>query len=98
MRLSVEGYGAYFCNTGQYFSGRWAMRVMILVAMLLLVGCGPKPVGADRDRHGCLGSGGYEWCPGTQECVRSWELAEAHGYEDAEEAFDAVCLGEAGEA
>ncbi len=75
------------------------MRILLMMMVaLLMAGCWPKPVGADRDRHGCLGSGGYQWCPGTQECVRSWELAEAHGYEDAEEAFDAVCLGEAGEA
>ncbi|MEE3320302.1 MAG: serine protease [Pseudomonadota bacterium] len=72
------------------------MKAVVMVAMLLLAGCGPKPVGADRDRHGCLGSAGYQWCPTIQECVRSWELAEERGLANTPEAVEAFCAGEEG--
>lgn len=68
--------------------------VMLVTVMVLLAGCWPKPVGGDRDRHGCLGSGGYQWCPSIQQCVRSWELAEERGLENAREAVDRFCVGE----
>ena len=31
-------------------------------------------VGNIRDEHGCLVSGGYQWCEDTQECQRAWEI------------------------
>jgi hypothetical protein len=30
-------------------------------------------VGGDRDAHGCLGSGGYQWCEAKSKCLRIWE-------------------------
>lgn len=42
-------------------------------------------VGSDRDVHGCLGSGGYQWCPKENRCVRMWELAKEKGMDSAEE-------------
>lgn len=30
-------------------------------------------VGGNRDRHGCLLTAGYVWCPGASQCVRLWE-------------------------
>jgi len=44
-----------------------------------------RPVGADRDTHGCIGSAGYAWCPATQRCERPWELAAAAGFELTQE-------------
>jgi len=31
------------------------------------------PVGNDRDKHGCLISGGYKWCHSKQRCLKPWE-------------------------
>lgn len=50
----------------------------ILIAMVLLsifmMGCGvEKPIGGDRDEHGCLGTVGYTWCESKQKCLRIWE-------------------------
>ncbi len=70
-----------------------AIPVMLL-ALGLLSGCeSGKPVGADRDSHGCLPSGGYQWCPATATCERSWELAEAKGFANAPAGFEAFCAG-----
>jgi hypothetical protein len=33
----------------------------------------PPLVGGDRDAHGCLGSGGYQWCEAKSKCLRIWE-------------------------
>ena len=30
-------------------------------------------VGSQRDEHGCVMDGGYEWCESTSSCVRQWE-------------------------
>ncbi|MZR63369.1 serine protease [Alcanivorax sp. DP30] len=68
------------------------MRVILMmVVAVLMAGC--NPVGGDRDQFGCLGSGGYQWCPALQECVRSWELAEERGLEQTQEAVDRFCAG-----
>jgi len=32
-----------------------------------------KPIGGDKDSHGCLIAGGYTWCATLNKCVRSWE-------------------------
>merc|ERR1711907_5054 len=29
-------------------------------------------VGGKKDEHGCLRSAGYNWCPHSKTCVRSW--------------------------
>ena len=51
----------------------------------------PKPVGGDRDAHGCIGSAGFKWCAKTNQCERPWELAEKEGFANTKEAFDAFC-------
>ena len=28
--------------------------------------------GSQRDDHGCVTDGGYQWCETTQSCVRPW--------------------------
>ena len=50
-----------------------------------------KPVGADRDEHGCIASAGYQWCAKLEQCVRPWELAAEQGFENTAEAFEAFC-------
>jgi Kazal-type serine protease inhibitor domain len=30
-------------------------------------------VGGDKDAHGCIGSAGYVWDTGAQQCLRPWE-------------------------
>ncbi|GAA4821302.1 hypothetical protein GCM10011365_24590 [Marinicella pacifica] len=47
--------------------------------------------GSDRDAHGCMASAGYSWCPRTVQCERPWELAEEHGFDITEEAYQAFC-------
>lgn len=32
-----------------------------------------KPIGGERDEHGCLGPAGYTWCEAKQKCLRVWE-------------------------
>ena len=49
-------------------------------------------VGGDRDKHGCIGSAGYQWCEKLGKCVRPWELELADTTGDAsEEDFRAYC-------
>jgi hypothetical protein len=46
----------------------------LLIAALFLVSCTTeKPIGGDKDEHGCLIAAGYSWCPSTQQCQRMWE-------------------------
>merc|ERR1719384_768293 len=42
-----------------------------------------KPVGGEKDDHGCIGAAGYSWCEGMNTCVRSWEVED----------FETQCLG-----
>jgi putative hemolysin len=35
--------------------------------------CPKLMVGNDTDEHGCIGSAGYAWCVGLQQCIRPWE-------------------------
>jgi hypothetical protein len=65
-----------------------------------LAGCGhgskpdapaARPVGGDRDAHGCIPSAGYSWCAHENMCVRPWELAKQQGFENTAEAFRAYC-------
>lgn len=51
-------------------------------------------VGDDRDRHGCIGSAGYQWCEKQGDCVRPWEVIEASTSNTAAElaeAFKSQC-------
>lgn len=32
----------------------------------------PNLVGADSDKHGCIGSAGYQWSEKKQRCIRPW--------------------------
>jgi len=50
-----------------------------------------RPVGGDRDTHGCLPSAGYSWCARENACMRPWELAEQKGFANTAEAFAAYC-------
>ena len=34
---------------------------------------GQMLVGSQRDDHGCVLDGGYQWCESTSSCVRQWE-------------------------
>ena len=34
---------------------------------------GQMLVGSQRDDHGCVSDGGYQWCESTSSCVRQWE-------------------------
>jgi heat shock protein HslJ len=34
-----------------------------------------KPIGGEKDSHGCLIAAGYSWDTSTQSCVRPWEQA-----------------------
>lgn len=46
--------------------------IMAILVSLLLVGC-EKPIGGDKDEHGCLTAAGYQWCESRDKCVRAWE-------------------------
>lgn len=50
-----------------------------------------RPIGGDKDAHGCPISAGYTWCERERSCVRPWELAATAGFADNAEAFDAYC-------
>lgn len=46
---------------------------MILI-VVFIVGCDTeKPIGGERDEHGCLPTAGYTWCEAKQKCLRTWE-------------------------
>ncbi len=51
----------------------------------------PRPIGADRDAHGCLPAAGYAWCEREKQCVRPWELAKEAGFENTAEGFAGHC-------
>jgi predicted amidohydrolase YtcJ len=48
-------------------------------------------VGSDRDDNGCIPSAGYRWCVQLEQCVRPWELATEHEFENTPEQFSAFC-------
>ncbi len=50
-----------------------------------------RPIGGDRDAHGCLPAAGYSWCARENRCVRPWELAEEKKFANDAEAFAAYC-------
>lgn len=51
----------------------------------------PRPIGGDRDAHGCLAPAGYTWCARERACVRPWELAKQAHFENTAEGFAAYC-------
>ena len=51
----------------------------------------PRPIGGDRDAHGCLPAAGYAWCARVQQCVRPWELAKDKGFDNTPAGYDAWC-------
>ncbi|TXH65997.1 MAG: hypothetical protein E6Q88_12945 [Lysobacteraceae bacterium] len=51
----------------------------------------PKPIGGDRDAHGCLIPAGYAWCARERACVRPWELAGEKGFENSASGYAAWC-------
>lgn len=51
----------------------------------------PRPIGGDRDAHGCLPAAGYAWCAREQQCVRPWELAKEKGFDNSSAGYDAWC-------
>ncbi len=51
----------------------------------------PRPIGGDRDAHGCLAPAGYTWCARERACVRPWELAKQAGFDNTAEGFAAHC-------
>ena len=59
------------------------MKHLIAVCLLLgtLAACAPstdpRPVGAGRDAHGCIGSAGYTWSTVRGECLRVFEAGLA---------------------
>lgn len=72
------------------------MPIKILTPLLLLsiTACSStpqEPIGGERDAHGCLPAAGYLWCERTQNCERSWELADAVHIEHTEEEVKSYC-------
>lgn len=49
-----------------------------------------KPIGGERDEHGCLGPAGYSWCESKQKCLRVWEEGCSDGEDVAGEECSSV--------
>jgi putative hemolysin len=51
------------------------LTIICLTLFIFFVGCTPppKPIGGDKDSHGCLIAAGYSWCETKQKCLRTWE-------------------------
>jgi hypothetical protein len=50
--------------------------IVALVVLVVLISMQPpaeKPIGGDKDEHGCLIAAGYSWCEAKQKCLRTWE-------------------------
>jgi hypothetical protein len=48
---------------------------IIILIIVMFFACTPKrkPIGGDKDKHGCLGPAGYTWCEAKKKCIRPWE-------------------------
>ena len=47
-----------------------------IILALVLTGCTTeKPIGGEKDEHGCLLAAGYIWCESKEKCLRTWEEA-----------------------
>ncbi len=51
---------------------KYVPYILILILVFAL-GCTEKPIGGERDEHGCLPTAGYTWCEAKQKCLREWE-------------------------
>lgn len=55
------------------------LQKILLATFLLLAGSSmmaqEKPIGGDKDAHGCLTSAGYTWSAVKKQCIRVFELA-----------------------
>ena len=58
----------------------WIIAILVTLAIVLCVANyfwkqneNQKPIGGDKDEHGCLVGAGYSWCPSTEKCQRMWE-------------------------
>jgi len=48
-----------------------------VILFIIAVGCtSQKPIGGQKDEHGCLGPAGYSWDKDIGACTRQWELDE----------------------
>ena len=59
----------------------YPLLVFVFSSLLLIVSACSRStigrlVGSDRDDHGCLTSGGYQWSNALHDCVRVWEVGE----------------------
>lgn len=46
---------------------------ILILILVFALGCTEKPIGGERDEHGCLPTAGYTWCEAKQKCLRTWE-------------------------
>lgn len=65
-------------KTGRHYAVKTMKKaILILLFLILFTGCtlypGEKPIGGEKDEHGCLPAAGYQWCPSQQKCMRMWE-------------------------
>lgn len=66
------------------------LPLLLVISLVLIIGCNQqKPIGGERDEHGCLGPAGYTWCDSKQKCLRIWE--EECQNKDAECTTDSDC-------
>lgn len=49
-------------------------KIIVVLVIVFIVGCTDKFIGGHRDRHGCLGDGGYSWNEEVGACIREWKL------------------------
>ena len=55
--------------------------ILIIILILLVIATAiyynnfkqKRPIGGDKDAHGCLIGAGYSWCPSNEKCQRMWE-------------------------
>ena len=53
-------------HSGKYKTGMEAQKIVVVPGRRNMVG-------GDRDKHGCIGSAGYQWSEVQQDCIRLWE-------------------------
>ncbi len=60
------------------------VKIVVLIILLVFVSAvgasatmrfdAGKPIGGEKDEHGCLGPAGYAWNEDVGACIRNWEL------------------------
>lgn len=53
-------------HSGKYKTGMKAQKIVVVPGRR-------NRVGGDRDKHGCIGSAGYQWSEVQQDCIRVFE-------------------------